>query len=96
MRKGEVSQHMQFLGLCIVNRETDEHENHLFFTTSEFEMPGFVETVAKTYEGSKWEAVRADDCPKWMVTSQVESNVRSLHQPERLAGQDEGPGPEAA
>lgn len=62
------SEHLQFLGLCIVNRETDKHENHLFFTVEEFQMPDYIETVGKTYEGSQWKAVRADDCPSWMET----------------------------
>lgn len=61
---------MRFLGLCIVNRETGKHENHLFFTAEEKAMPGYVETVGKTYEGSQWEAVQADDCPDWRVTDQ--------------------------
>jgi hypothetical protein len=93
-----VSRHMKFLGLCIVDRETRVHENHLFFSAGELEMPGFVETIAKTYDGSQWEAVRADDCLAWMVTAELEgaSVVRGLHQPERVPGPDEGPGPEAA
>lgn len=48
----------RLIGLDIVDRKTREQDTHIEFTPDEVALPGYVESVERGYENTRWEALR--------------------------------------
>lgn len=54
----EMDHRYDFGGLSLINRATGEPEGHADFTRDEIDMPGYVESVERGYEGTPWRTLR--------------------------------------
>lgn len=54
----ETENRYDFGGLALINRVTGAAEGHKDFTRDEIDMPGYVESVERSYEGTAWRTLR--------------------------------------
>lgn len=67
----------QVMALCLFERDTGRHVDHFFFGAGEMSMPGYLESVERSYEGTKWIPVRVY-CAKPDLTIAVAVNLQKL------------------
>lgn len=58
-----------FAGWCIFDRVTGEHVSHITPLPGDLDMPGYAETIERSYEGSPWIPVR-----RYCAEFEVEKN----------------------
>lgn len=59
----ETDNRYEFGGLAIIKRATGEPEDQKQFTRDEIDMPGYVESVERSYEGTAWRTLRLWNTP---------------------------------
>lgn len=62
-------------GLVVINRETGKPDSYIALTRDEIDMPGYVESVERGYDGSQWRTERTSH-PKWRVEGEVHRSNR--------------------
>lgn len=63
----------QLTGLHVINRATGQIEAFITLTKNEQDMPGYVERVQHSYEGTRWYAERIHGPAWWIAQTALES-----------------------